>query len=131
MLRTLLLLLIAMLAILLLAPLQAADRAGDRGAVITAQTAVGEIAGWESFHEDADTRTGDVWKLTDDGVLICKGTPKGYLYTEKDYLDFDLELQWRWPPGKKPGSGGLLIRMDTFAPAATATADAPLNLTSR
>ena len=99
------------LAIVLHAPAQAADRGSAPCALITSQTASGELSGWKSFHEDAQARTGDVWKLTDDGVLVCKGTPKGYLYTEKDHLNFVLEIEWRWPPGKKPGSGGVLIRM--------------------
>ncbi len=103
--------LILALAIVLRAPGQAADPVGDAWVLVAEQTAEGELMGWKSFHEDAKARTGDVWKLTDDGVLVCKGTPKGYIYTEKDYLDFILELQWRWPPGKKPGNGGVLIRM--------------------
>ena len=103
--------LILTLAIVLQAPAHAADRAGEARVLLVEQTAAGELPGWKSFHEDAQARTGDVWKLTDDGVLICKGTPKGYLYTEKDHLDFVLQLEWRWPPGKKPGSGGVLIRM--------------------
>ncbi len=37
------------------------------------------------------------------------GTPKGYLATEKDYTDFVLRLEWRWP-ANKPGNGGALIR---------------------
>ena len=107
----LLTLLILPSAIVFRAPAEAAERAADEHTLITSQTATGELPGWKSFHEDAKARTGDVWKLTDDGVLICKGTPKGYLYTEKDYLDFVLELEWRWPVDKKPGSGGVLIRM--------------------
>jgi hypothetical protein len=51
-----------------------------------------------------------VWSLDDDGVLHCKGSPLGYLYTEKDYANFVLELDWRWPLGKEPGKGGVLIR---------------------
>lgn len=51
-----------------------------------------------------------VWK-TEGGVLICKGTPKGYIYTAKDYTNFVLRLEWRWPPGKKAGNGGVLLRM--------------------
>ncbi len=78
-------------------------------ALVTTQTAGGEIAGWRSFHED-DARTADVWKLSNSGVLTCKGTPKGYLYTEKDYGSFVLTLQWRWPPGSAPGKGGVLLR---------------------
>jgi hypothetical protein len=110
--RSLLLIpLIALLGIVLDTPAQSAERTGDQRALITSQTASGELSGWKSFHEDAKARTGDVWKLTDDGVLVCKGAPKGYLYTEKDHLDFVLELEWRWPPGKKSGNGGVLIRM--------------------
>ena len=77
--------------------------------LLTAQSALGELVGWKSFHEKAGTKTGDVWKLTD-GVLVCKGAPKGYLYTEKAYRNFALELEWRWPAGKKPGNGGVLLR---------------------
>ncbi|NLX97289.1 MAG: DUF1080 domain-containing protein [Rhodopirellula sp.] len=69
----------------------------------------GEVAGWKSFHEEAGTKTGDVWKLTDDGAVVCRGNPKGYLCTEREYSDFVLRLKWRWPEGK-PGNGGVLIR---------------------
>ena len=64
---------------------------------------------WKSFSEDPKTKLGDVWTLTD-GVLICKGTPKGYIHTTQDYADFVLKLEWRWPKDKKPGKGGVLLR---------------------
>jgi hypothetical protein len=84
------------------------------GQLITAQSAAGDLNGWKSFHDgagDASVKTADVWTLSADGVLRCKGMPKGYLYTEKDYGSFVLTLEWRWPPGKKAGSGGVLLRM--------------------
>ncbi len=65
--------------------------------------------GWGFFCEESATPCGDVWQLVD-GVLICKGTPKGYIYTLEKQTDFVLRLQWRWPAGKKPGRGGVLIR---------------------
>ena len=71
----------------------------------------GEIVGWKSFSEDPKTKTADVWTLTPDRVLVCKGKPLGYLYTEKAYANFVLSFEWRSPPGKKPGSGGVLVRM--------------------
>lgn len=74
------------------------------------QAADGEFAGWASFHEEADTRTGDVWTLREDGVLVCRGTPRGYLYAEKDFADFTLGFEWRWPPDGKAGRGGVLLR---------------------
>jgi len=95
----------------LLAPLLSTAQADDRPiALLGGQSAAGELAGWKSYLDDPQAKTGDVWRLNADGVLHCKGTPKGYLYTEKDYANFVLALEWRWPPGKKPGSGGVLIR---------------------
>jgi hypothetical protein len=64
---------------------------------------------WKAFHE-GDAKLADVWKL-DGGVLTCKGTPKGYLYTTKSYTDFILKLEWRWPPQGKAGNGGVLLRI--------------------
>lgn len=76
--------------------------------LLTVQAQDGTIAGWKSFH-DPLVKTDEVWKLAE-GVLSCKGLPKGYLFTEKTYTDFVLILEWRSPPGKKPGNGGVLIR---------------------
>lgn len=67
------------------------------------------LEAWECYLADPDAKVQDVWYI-EDGVLICSGKPLGYLYTKSDYSDFVLELEWRWPPGKKPGSGGVLIR---------------------
>ena len=78
-------------------------------ALVTKQAADGALDGWKFFCEDAAAKCGEVWKL-DGGVLICKGTPKGYIYTSKKYTDFVMRFQWRWPADKKPGNGGVLIR---------------------
>jgi hypothetical protein len=68
------------------------------------------LEAWEYFLADPEVELQDVWSIENE-VIICKGTPLGYLYTKKDYDDFVLKLDWRWPPGKKPGKGGVLIRM--------------------
>lgn len=86
-----------------------AARADRPANLLARQDPNGEIAGWKSYHEQPGTVTGQVWKLSADGVLACRGTPRGYLYTEKDYTDFVLRLEWRWPAGK-PGKGGALVR---------------------
>jgi len=65
---------------------------------------------WDCYLDDPAIQLEDVWSV-EDGVLICQGAPLGYLYTKRDYRDFVLKLDWRWPPGKKPGNGGVLIRM--------------------
>jgi hypothetical protein len=64
---------------------------------------------WRAFSEDA-TDTAEVWKFSD-GLLICKGSPRGYLCSIRDFTNFTLRLQWRWPADTKPGKGGVLLRM--------------------
>lgn len=78
--------------------------------LLTGQDAAGQLPGWEFYSEQDGTKIGDVWALRD-GVLTCQGTPKGYLYSSKDYKNFVLTLEWRWVPDKAPGNGGVLIRM--------------------
>lgn len=50
----------------------------------------------------------DVWSVAD-GVLTCKGQPYGYIRTTKDYTNYVLRLEWRWP--EKPGNSGVLLRV--------------------
>jgi hypothetical protein len=76
----------------------AAEGGGNRGTaqpvpLLTEQGPDGEFSGWKSYHETPGTRTADVWRLQPDGVLICKGSPRGYLYTERDYQDFTLQFE--------------------------------------
>jgi hypothetical protein len=93
------------------APRKTSRAAAKAVPLFTSQDAVsGELAGWKFFAEDPKAKPGDVWKLGPDGVLTCRGKPKGYLATEKDYTNFTLRLEWRWPAGKA-GSGGALVRM--------------------
>lgn len=68
---------------------------------------------WKSFSENPDTRLADVWQLSD-GVLTCKGTPKGGIYLDRNLTDFTLRLEWRWPGKGEEGKGGVLLR--TLAP---------------
>lgn len=67
------------------------------------------LENWNHYLADKNVAKEDVWQV-EDGVLICKGNPLGYLYTKQNYRDFTLKLQWRWPQGKQPGKGGVLIR---------------------
>ena len=65
---------------------------------------------WSFYSPDPECRMQDVWS-EEDGVLVCSGSPLGYLYSKADFSDFVLKLQWRWPAGQEPGKGGVLIRM--------------------
>jgi hypothetical protein len=79
--------------------------------LLTSQGSDGELPGWKSYHEHPGAKTGEVWHLQPDGVLICKGTPRGYLYTEKEYTNFVLRFEWCYPPGAQQSNGGVLVRM--------------------
>ncbi len=48
------------------------------------------------------------WQFEDgDDVMHCKGSPKGYIRTEKMYENYVLQLDWRWP--NEPGNSGILL----------------------
>lgn len=68
------------------------------------------LGAWAFFQEDGATDMAGQWQVAN-GVLSCRGTPNGYIYTKKSYRDFALRLEWRWPEGEKPGRGGVLVRM--------------------
>ncbi len=95
---------------MLMLPILPAARGDEKPVqLITTQQSDGMLDGWQFFCEEPETKCGAVWQLKD-GVLVCRGIPKGYISTQKEYTDFVLRLEWRWPAGKKPGNGGVLIR---------------------
>lgn len=65
---------------------------------------------WLFYSSDPEARMQDMWRLEDD-VLVCSGSPLGYLYSNEEFDDFVLKLEWRWPADKEPGKAGVLIRM--------------------
>src|SRR3712207_8364217 len=54
----------------------------------------------------------DVWSV-EKGIIICKGKPNGYIITEKEYGDYVLELEWRWPEGSKGGKDRKSTRLNS------------------
>jgi hypothetical protein len=68
------------------------------------------LSAWDYYLVDPNVKMEDVWSLQE-GVLICKGEPMGYLFTKKDYTNFKLVVEWRWAPGAKPGNSGVLLRV--------------------
>jgi hypothetical protein len=68
------------------------------------------LDGWNAFLVEPDVEKEDVWSVQD-GVLICKGEPLGYLYTETKHESFRLIVEWRWAPGTEPGNSGVLMRI--------------------
>jgi hypothetical protein len=68
-----------------------------------------DFTGWKRFLQPGSkAKPEDVWSVKD-GVIVCKGKPFGYLLTEKEYGDYVLELEWRWPD--KPGNSGVFVHV--------------------
>ncbi len=68
---------------------------------------------WKCYNSDAAIPLSAVWKVAADGqekepVLICTGQPKGFLYTNEVYSDFELTLQWKFPDDAN-GNSGVLV----------------------
>lgn len=107
-------LVMALVALFILSPAVAVPAHGEEEGkaieLLSRQTKNGQLPGWQAFHEGEQAEVGDVWALKD-GVLSCRGTPKGYIRTQKDFGSFILELDWRLPKREGPLNGGVLIRM--------------------
>jgi hypothetical protein len=67
-----------------------------------------DLSGWGYFLVDEDAKMEDVWSVKD-GLLVCQGEPGGYLCTDKEYKNFKLVVEWRWPD--EPGNSGVLMRI--------------------
>jgi hypothetical protein len=67
-----------------------------------------DLEGWEYFLVDEGAGMSDVWSV-EDGILVCRGEPRGYLATEDDYESFKLVVEWTWPG--EPGNSGVLMRI--------------------
>jgi hypothetical protein len=69
-----------------------------------------DLSGWSTHFEDPKVKAADVYSVKD-GTLVCRGAgkPGGYVITNKEYGDYVLRLQWRFPPGSKGGNSGVLL----------------------
>lgn len=104
--RTAVVLLSMTMAACLAATAQAADKQSKPIKLFNGR----DLDGWGCHLVEPDVKMEDVWSVKD-GVLICKGEPLGYLFTEKEYTNFKLIVQWRWAPDKEPGNSGVLLRI--------------------
>jgi len=84
--------------------------AASAGETIVLFQSADDTSNMKAFSEDANVGLSDVWNIQN-GLIVCRGTPRGYLRTQRNYKNFVLTLQWQRPEGKKPGKGGVLIRM--------------------
>lgn len=53
-----------------------------------------DLEGWD-FIVDGDVDPSEVYYV-EDGCAVISGTPFGCMYTEKEYSDYDLEVEYAW-----------------------------------
>ena len=92
---------------------ESVDQTGDKSGVIIPDKKIElwngkDFSGWKLFVPEADVDVNTVW-MVDDGILHCTGVPNGYIRTEKNYKNYILTVEWRWPA--EPGNSGVLLHM--------------------
>ncbi len=65
-----------------------------------------DFSGWKLFIPDEDVNVNDIWSVRN-GVVYCKGKPKGYMRTKSKYANYRLHVEWRWP--EEPTNSGVLL----------------------
>lgn len=65
-----------------------------------------DISGWVS-HLKNGAAADQTWSVKD-GLLICTGSPGGFLRTEKSYEQYKFTVEWRFT---KPGNTGVVVHM--------------------
>lgn len=66
---------------------------------------------WKFVSADPQAKLQDTWSMKD-GLLICSGTPLGFLHTARQFTNCHLIVEYRWAPGKKPGNSGIFSRIN-------------------
>lgn len=69
-----------------------------------------DLAKWNYKLADDTVTKDQVWSVQN-GVIVCKGEPMGYLYSKQNFVNFKYEAEYRWAPGKTPGNSGLFARI--------------------
>lgn len=67
------------------------------------------LNGWSLYAaEDSIVKATDVFSVKE-GTIHIKGNPFGYMYTNDEYDNFDLHVEWRWADGVGSNSGIFLF----------------------
>src|SRR5262249_25825022 len=102
--------LLILAAVLAAVSLAAAGRAEDKKGDTISLFNGKDLTGWKTFLDPRakDVKPADVWSVKD-GAIHCRGRPFGYLLTEKEYGDYVLTVEWRWPA--RPGNSGVFVHV--------------------
>jgi len=75
------------------------------------------LAEWDFHSIGEGVKVEDVFSFADDGRLLCKGQPFGYLATKESYKNFKFALEWRWTPSVEPTNSGIFVKITDIIPA--------------
>lgn len=64
------------------------------------------LDGWTIYEEDPDMDPADFFYVND-GMIETVGVPMGYLRTIKEYADYHLHIEWRYP--EEPTNSGVFL----------------------
>jgi len=84
-----------------------------------------DLTGWTPVLADPAVKPETVWSVKD-GVLVCTGTPIGFIYSGQTVTNFRFVVEYRWPPGSKPGNSGIFSRIHEPLKALPATVETQL-----
>ena len=71
-----------------------------------------DLSGWTPVLDQRGADPARTWSVAD-GLLKCTGKPAGYIKTDREFADYVLTLQWRWPAGTAGGNNGVLVHATT------------------
>jgi hypothetical protein len=73
-----------------------------------------DLTGWKHVLADPSAPRDKVWQVRE-GMIICRGEPVGFLYSEREFTNFRFEVEYRWAPGTKPGNSGIFSRVSDIS----------------
>jgi hypothetical protein len=68
------------------------------------------LDGLEAYTEKPSAESATTWTVVN-GVLVCSGSPRGYLRTRMASADYRLHVEWRWPAGVTKGNSGVILHI--------------------
>lgn len=67
-----------------------------------------DLAGWQAVNNGAAVQKTDIWQVKN-GVIVCNGSGKGYLRTQRKFTNYKLTVDYQWPNGG--GDSGIWLMM--------------------
>jgi hypothetical protein len=84
-----------------------------------------DLDAWNHVLLDPKVQKSDVWSVKD-GMIVCKGSPVGFISTGDNVQNFRLVVEYRWAPGKEAGNSGIFSRIHEPLKALPACAETQL-----